>query len=92
MPANTKYLALSLWHLLLPYLDPAPEDVKKIRIDGYNDENKTGYNPMPSKGFDREEYNLTIYAPLSKPIFNTTKVQRSNLLKTIDGITIDERT
>jgi len=69
-----------------------PEGVKGIGIDGYNDKNKTGYDPMRSKGPGVKEYNLTIYALSAEPVFNTTKVQRSDLLKAIKGITLDECT
>lgn len=69
-----------------------PEDVKGLGINGYNDKDNTGYDPMRSKGPGVKQYNLTIYALSAKPTFNTTKVQRSDLLKAIKGITLDECT
>jgi len=69
-----------------------PEDVKGLGIDGYNDKDHTGYDPMKSKGPGVKTYNLTIYALSAKPTFSTKKVQRSDLLKAIKGITLDECT
>lgn len=69
-----------------------PENVKNIGIDGYNDKNSTGYDPMRSKGPGIKKYNLTIYALSEKPTFSKEKVHRSDLLKAIKGITLDECT
>ncbi|MDA3786948.1 MAG: YbhB/YbcL family Raf kinase inhibitor-like protein [Desulfobacula sp.] len=70
-----------------------PAGVKGVGIDGYNSKNKTGYDPMSSKGPGVKEYNLTLYALSAKPVFkNTTRVQRSDLLQAIKGILLDECT
>ena len=69
-----------------------PEDVKGLGIDGYNDKDHTGYDPMKSKGPGVKTYNLTIYALSAKPTFSTQKVQRTDLLEAIKGITLDECT
>lgn len=69
-----------------------PENVKGLGIDGYNDKDHTGYDPMKSKGPGVKKYNLTIYALSAKPAFNTEKVKRTDLLKAIKGITLDECT
>lgn len=69
-----------------------PEGANGIGTDGYNDKNKTGYDPMRSKGPGVKEYNLTVYALSVRPVFNTPKVKRSDLLKAIEGITLDECT
>ena len=70
-----------------------PAGVKGVGTDGYNSKNKTGYDPMRSKWPGVKAYNLTLYALSAKPAFNnTTRVQRSDLLKAIKGITLDECT
>ena len=69
-----------------------PENVQGIGEKGYNDKDKTAYDPMKSKGPGVKEYNLTVYALSAKPEFTTTKVYRADLLKAIEGITLGEST
>ena len=69
-----------------------PEDVKGLGIDGYNDIDHTGYDPMKSKGPGVKEYNVTIYALSDKLTFENKEVCREDLLKAIKGITLDECT
>lgn len=68
------------------------ENVNGIGQTGYNDKDNNSYDPMKSKGPGVKEYNLTIYALSAKPKFNTSKVYRADLLKAIEGITLDECT
>jgi phosphatidylethanolamine-binding protein (PEBP) family uncharacterized protein len=70
-----------------------PAGVNGVGTDGYNSKDKTGYDPMRSKGPGVKEYNLTLYALSAKAVFNsTTRVQRSDLLQAIKGIVLDECT
>lgn len=69
-----------------------PEAVHNIGENGYNDKDKTGFDPMRSKGPGKKIYNLTIYALSEKPVFNTKKVYRTDLLNAIKTITLAEAT
>jgi phosphatidylethanolamine-binding protein (PEBP) family uncharacterized protein len=63
-----------------------------IGKDGYNDKNRTGYDPMKSKGPGVKQYNITIYALSSEPKFKKEKVTRAELLDAIKGITLAKST
>jgi len=67
-----------------------PKNAKNIGIVGYNDKNRTDYDPMKSKGPGVKEYNLTIYALSEELKFKSNKVHRTDLLKAIEGKVIGE--
>lgn len=69
-----------------------PKNAKGFGSDGYNDKNHTGYDPMKSKGPGIKEYNLTIYALSEKLGFKNKEIYRADLLKAIEGITLEEYT
>lgn len=69
-----------------------PENVQNIGIVGYNDKDRTDYDPMKSKGPGAKLYNITLYALSEKPVFATNKVYREDLLKAIEGSIIEECT
>ena len=107
-PEGTKFYALQLWHKPFPDREevksywvitdiPAavtrlPKNARGIGRDGYNDKNRTGYDPMKSKGPGAKEYHISLYALSAKPQFDTARVTRANLLKAIQGITLAETT
>lgn len=68
------------------------EGVKGVGVEGYNDKDNLGYDPMKSKGPGIKEYNLTVYALSDKPIFSKKKVSRIDLLKAIENLIIEEAT
>jgi len=67
-----------------------PINAKNIGIVGYNDKNRTDYDPMKSKGPGVKKYNLTIYALSEKLKFKNNKVFRTDLLKAIKGKVLGE--
>lgn len=69
-----------------------PKNAKGFGILGYNDKDKTAYDPMKSKGPGVKEYNLTIYALSEKLEFNNDRVYRADLLKAIKGKVLGETT
>ncbi len=69
-----------------------PKNVQNIGVQGYNDKDTNGYDPMKSKGPGPKLYNVTLYALSEKPVFSTEKVYREDLLKAIKDITIEECT
>lgn len=73
-------------------INSIPKNAKGFGSVGYNDKNHMGFDPMKSKGPGKKEYNLTIYALSEKVIFKNKKVYRTDLLKAIKGITLDEYT
>ena len=107
-PEGTKFFALQLWHKPLPDKDEVksywvitniPADVTKlvkntkgVGKDGYNDKNRTGYDPMCSKGPGLKEYHITVYALSAEPKFSVDKVTRADLLAAIKDITLAEST
>lgn len=105
-PEGTKFYAITLWHIpgagdeksyWLVYNIPAsvnslPKNAMNIGKDGYNDKNRTGYDPMKSKGPGVKQYNITIYALSSEPKFKREKVTRAELLDAIKGITLAKST
>ena len=105
-PEGTKFYALTLWHIPGPgdeksywviYNIPAsvnslPKNSMNIGKDGFNDKNRTGYDPMKSKGPGAKQYNITIYALSAEPKFNKEKVTRTELLSAIKGISLAKST
>lgn len=69
-----------------------PKNAKDFGIVGYNDKDKTAYDPMKSKGPGVKEYNLTIYALSKKLKFSNDKVYRADLLKAMEGKVLGEST
>lgn len=69
-----------------------PKNAKGFGTIGYNDKDKTAYDPMKSKGPGVKEYNLTIYALSEKLEFSNDKVYRADLLKAIEGKVLEEST
>ena len=69
-----------------------PKNAKGFGIVGYNDKDKTAYDPMKSKGPGVKKYNLTIYALSEKLEFKDNKVYRTDLLKAIKGKVLGEST
>jgi|GEM_PF-3497716 len=74
-PAGTQCFALNLWYVApdreksywVVYNIPAdvhalPEDARGVGTVGYNDQGRSEYMSMRSKGGGVKEYNLTIYA------------------------------
>ena len=47
---------------------------------------------MMSKGGGIKEYNITVFALSTEPMFTTDKVTRADLLKAIEGITLAQAT
>ena len=107
-PEGTKFYALQLWHKPFPDRDevksywvitniPAtvtsiPKNAKDVGKNGYNDKNRTGYDPMKSKGPGVKEYHITVYALSAEPKFTGDKVTRADLLTAIKDITLAEST
>ncbi len=105
-PPGTKSYALNLWHIpgqgdvksyWVVYNIPADKTglekgSKGVGITGYNDKNRQGYDPMKSKGPGVKEYNITVYALSEEPKFGNQKVNRAELLKSIEKITLAEGT
>ena len=105
-PAGTKCYALQLWHIPGPgevksywviYNIPAnvsklEKGSKTVGVAGYNDKNRTDYDPMKSKGPGAKEYHITMYALSAEPKFQAEKVTRADLLKAIKDITLAETT
>ena len=69
-----------------------PKNAKGIGKDGYNGKNKTGYDPMCSKGPGVKEYHVTVYALSAEPKFANDKVNRADLLAAIKDITVAQGT
>ncbi len=105
-PKGTRSFALSLWHIPGPgevksywilYNIPAettslPKNAKGIGSDGYNGKNRTGYDPMCSKGPGPKKYNITVYALSAELNLSTNKPTRADLLSAIKDITLTEGT
>ena len=105
-PEGTKCFALHVWHVPGPgsvksywVVYNIPGDVSSLKknshgvgIVGYNDKNRTEYDPMKSKGPGVKEYHITVYALSAEPHFTGTKVTRTELLKAIKAITLAEGT
>ena len=107
-PEGTKFYALQLWHKPMPNRDevksywvitniPATitkleKNTKGVGKDGYHDKNRTGYDPMKSKGPGLKEYHITMYALSAEPKFDAEKVTRTDLLAAIKDITLAEST
>ena len=68
------------------------KNTKGIGKDGYHDKNRTGYDPMKSKGPGVKEYHITMYALSAEPKFDAEKVTRADLLAAIEDITLAEST
>jgi len=69
-----------------------PKNAKGFGIVGYNDKDRTAYDPMKSKGPGVKKYNLTIYALSEKLEFKDKRVYRTDLLKAIKGKVLGEST
>ena len=107
-PEGTKFYALQLWHKPFPDRDevksywvitniPATatkleKNTKGVGKDGYHDKNRTGYDPMKSKGPGVKEYHITMYALSAEPKFRVEKVTRAELLAAIKDITLAQST
>ena len=105
-PKGTKSFALNLWHIpgqgdvksyWVVYNIPATatglaKGSKDVGVTGYNDKNRREYDPMKSKGPGAKEYNITVYALAEEPKFTSQKVNRAELLKSIQKITLAEGT
>ncbi len=107
-PEGTKYFALQLWHKPMPDRDeiksywvitdiPAAvteleKNTKGVGQAGYNDKNRTDYDPMKSKGPGVKDYHITLYALSAKPEYRVEKVTRADLLAAIKNITLAEST
>ena len=105
-PEGTKFYALQLWHVPGPgdlksywvvYNIPAnvtslEKNSKEVGKAGYNDKNRTDYDPMKSKGPGVKKYNITVYALSAEPKFTGDKVTRADLLRAIKDITLAEGT
>lgn len=105
-PKGTKSFALNLWHIpgqgdvksyWVVYNIPATvtgleKGSMDIGITGHNDKNRQEYDPMKSKGPGVKEYNITVYALSEEPKFGSKKVNRAELLKSIQKITLAEGT
>ncbi len=65
---------------------------KGVGVIGYNDKNRQEYDPMKSKGLGVKEYNITFYALSEEPKFGFMNVNRAELLKSIQKITLAEET
>ena len=59
-----------------------------LGVVGYNDKNRQEYDPMKSKGLGVKEYNITFYALSEEPKFGFMNVNRAELLKSIQKITL----
>ncbi len=105
-PEGTKFYALTLWHIPGPgdeksywvlYNIPAsinslPKNSMTIGKDGFNDKNRTGYDPMKSKGPGVKQYNITLYALSEEPKFSKERITRAELLSAIKGISLAKST
>jgi phosphatidylethanolamine-binding protein (PEBP) family uncharacterized protein len=107
-PEGTKYYALQLWHKpkadgdevksywvvtnIPAKVTSLEKNSKNVGKDGFNDKKHTGYDPMNSKGPGAKEYHITLYALSAEPKFDTEKVTRAELLKSIKDITLAETT
>ena len=69
-----------------------PKNAKGIGTVGYNGKNRTGYDPMNSKGPGVKEYHITMYALSAEAKFAGDKVTRADLLAAIKDITLAEST
>lgn len=65
---------------------------RMLGVVGYNDKNRQEYDPMKSKGLGVKEYNITFYALSEEPKFGFMNVNRAELLKSIQKITLAEGT
>lgn len=104
-PKGTKSYAVSLWHTApdqeksywVVYNIPAEvtqlkQNSRGVGTVGMNDRRKGTFDPMCSKGPGVKTYHVTVYAlsqELDLPASNAT---RSELLKVIEGITLESGT
>ena len=107
-PEGTTGYALQLWHKPMPDRDevksywvvtgiPAAvtgleKNARGVGKDGFNDKNRTGYDPMKSKGPGVKEYHVTVYALSAEPQFRGEKVTRAGLLAAVKDIALAEST
>lgn len=105
-PEGTKSYAINVWHVPGPgdvksywlvYDIPAdvtslPQGVSDIGTEGYNDKDRTAYDPMRSKGPGTKEYHITVYALSKKLDLSSSEVTRDVFLQSIANTTLAEGT
>jgi phosphatidylethanolamine-binding protein (PEBP) family uncharacterized protein len=84
----------SYWLLynIPPDVTSLPRNANGIGVAGYNDKDRTDYDPMCSRGPGAKEYHITVYALSKIPDWPAAKVARADLLRTIGPITLAEGT
>lgn len=105
-PRGTKSFALHVWHIpgpgdvksywvlynIPPDVASLPRNVKGIGVEGLNDKNHAGYDPMCSKGPGKKTYHITVLALSTELDFRGKPATRAELLKSAIDATLARKT